>query len=726
MKWVFLFCILMPEITLHARQQQAIYSLKRIVIMCSGIQGGKTTSGAIWMRKRVSTVTDSNTNFLVTSPTVKIFNQSTEPAFLTMFHGLGKYNKSEHIFEMNRKRKVFLRSMHEVDSAEGMTNVEGVWGDEIGKYKRQAWTNLEGRSAFRQCPIFGTTTPYALNWLWKDIYKPWLEGRRDDVDFIQFASIENPYFSKAEFERQKRLLDPRVFAMKYEGKFERMAGLVYPDIDSIHNFEEPFSPNKRDYFLVGGVDFGFQNKFAIVLRALHRKEKRDYQVGEYYRSGMLLDDITAIMLKMQNNLGIELFYADSSEPRTIADLQARGIRIQPVKKGPGSIEYGVGIHRELLKTREHKLFRGKCPNTEDEYATYHYPEDDGPEKALSEAPVPENNHLCFSAGTMIEALGGSKPIESVLVGDFVLTRDGFQRVLASGMTSKDENVWQYEVAGVKIEATPKHPIFTANRGFVAFCELTGSDTIYMLSSWLKVSNGTGTSTEDTRKQSEGQIGTISKEPLLAGPLTYTAMCGNFIMGRFRKECSSTMSTAIRAITGLKILLSQIVALILNTTNPNQSFLGMAGATGTLQKSAHSQSLGTEAKRGASGTDNTPSQLGLLKEHSFAISAKPNILPISLLPDFVAVNARPKTSATGIKPVYNLTVENSSEFFANGMLVHNCDASRYVTMMTTEFRRERNEKAEYKPPKDDLDDLLSGDWASRVLGKKSEEDWYNEG
>ena len=392
MRGLFILLVLMAEISLHAKQEQAIYSPKRVIIMCAGIQGGKTTSGSVWMRKRISTVTDSDTNFLITAPTVKIFNQSTEPAFLKMFHGLGKYNKSDHVFEMNRNRRIFLRSLHEPDAIEGMTNVQGIWADELGKCNLKAWTNIEGRSAFKMCPIFGTTTPYALNWLWKDIYKPWRAGKRDDVEFIQFASIDNPHFPRKEYERQEALLDPRVFAMKYKGQFERMAGLVYPDFDDVLNYEEPFAPNPRDYFICAGIDFGFTNPFAVSIRALHRKQPRDYQVGEFYRSGMLLDDITALLLKLQRQIGVEIFYADSEDPRMIADLRARGINIHPCTKGPGSITNGIASHGELIRTREYKIFRGKCPHTEDEYATYHYPEDKGNETNQIELPVKANDH----------------------------------------------------------------------------------------------------------------------------------------------------------------------------------------------------------------------------------------------------------------------------------------------------------------------------------------------
>ncbi len=39
---------------------------------------------------------------------------------------------------------------------------------------------------------------------------------------------------------------------------------------------------------------------------------------------------------------------------------------------------------------------------------------------------------------------------------------------------------------------------------------------------------------------------------------------------------------------------------------------------------------------------------------------------------VVTNAKPSA-------VYNLTVEGMHEYFANGILVHNCDAARYAVM-----------------------------------------------
>ena len=47
--------------------------------------------------------------------------------------------------------------------------------------------------------------------------------------------------------------------------------------------------------------------------------------------------------------------------------------------------------------------------------------------------------------------------------------------------------------------------------------------------------------------------------------------------------------------------------------------------------------------------------------------------------------------SGHEPVYNLTVAECHEFFANGVLVHNCDALRYGLCEIAGKRRGDNAK-----------------------------------
>ncbi len=164
-------------IVLHDNQKKALLSKARVICCVAGKQGGKSTVAMLWARMKSSNDFEPGDNAIVAAPTFKIFSQSTLPKFQEYFNGIGKWNKGEMSFQVNGRGKIFLRSMHEPDSAEGITSVKWIVADEAGKLKLRAYQNLVARSAFKESQVFLATTPYSMNWLYKDIYKPWVKGR---------------------------------------------------------------------------------------------------------------------------------------------------------------------------------------------------------------------------------------------------------------------------------------------------------------------------------------------------------------------------------------------------------------------------------------------------------------------------------------------------------------------------------------------------------------------
>jgi PBSX family phage terminase large subunit len=382
------------QITLHRFQEQAILSPTRITALVAGKQGGKTFIGSMWARLKASLFSSPLDCGIVTAPTHKILKQATLPRFLQTFSGLGKWRESDSIFEMNNGQPIYVRTLHDVNTIEGITRCRWIWADEAGQYKQMAWDNIQGRAAPMEAQMFLTTTPYALNWLYKDLYKPWIAGKRPDVHFVQFRSVDNPFFPRAEYERLKAIMDPRVFSMHFEGQFQKMAGLVFMDFDELHNQDEPFQTNPRDYFVCAGVDWGYTNAFAISVRAIHRREPgRDYQIAEHYQSYLTPSEKVAVAKQFKARYGVETFYCDNEEPAMIKEFNNAGLHAVAAPKYPGSLTDNIARHNMLIKSRDHKVFRGRCPYTLDEYATYHYPEIDGDEENPSENPIDANNHL---------------------------------------------------------------------------------------------------------------------------------------------------------------------------------------------------------------------------------------------------------------------------------------------------------------------------------------------
>ena len=387
------------------KQEQAILSDKKILLLATGTQWGKTCVGALRMKIKLHTFTNKNDNFLITSPSYKILQQSTLPAFLKIMDGFGVYDKKFDIYRMHEGGTVYCRTETDPDSIVGLTNVKHVWCDEAGLYRKYFWENVQARADFCGCGIDLTTSPYSINWVYKEIIKPSMLGKRPDVDYITAASWDNPYHSLHDLEKRKlkeSTMDSRRFKMIYGGKFEKMEGLVYDCFfEEEHSCEAFTLPTGTKYY--GGIDWGFNpDPFVLKIRAI-TPSGHHFAISEHYQTKLTISDILMICKQKHSVYEIERFYADPSQPGYIEFLSRGGI---PISGATNDIRIGIDTHYELIKNGRYKVFRNACPYTVDEYSTYHYkqPEDLGPDQSAKDnVPVDQGNH-CMDAERYISIM----------------------------------------------------------------------------------------------------------------------------------------------------------------------------------------------------------------------------------------------------------------------------------------------------------------------------------
>jgi PBSX family phage terminase large subunit len=339
---------------LHEFQEKAFTSDKRIIAMAAGIQSGKTLTGALWAGDRAAAL-PFGYNGIICAPTYKILAQATLPAFLSTYGKYGKFQK--------------------------------IWLDEGGLISKYAWDNVLGRAAFMQAQVMITTTPYSLNWLFL-LWQDWKDGKRDDVDFIQFTSRQNPHFPEEEYLRQKRLLDTRRFNMKFMGQFGRMEGLVYENVAYLHSFP---MPEGTKYY--AGVDWGYTNPFVLTIRAI-TPEGLHYRVAEFYKSGLMIEEIAQICKARKQLYNIIAFVCDPSAPAYIEGLNRAGC---PAIKGNNDVRKGIDTHASIIKQNRFFIFEAENPQGKDEYSTYHYPEQRDykiDEDQKEQEPVKASDHGC--------------------------------------------------------------------------------------------------------------------------------------------------------------------------------------------------------------------------------------------------------------------------------------------------------------------------------------------
>jgi phage terminase large subunit len=153
------------------------------------------------------------------------------------------------------------------------------------------------------------------------------------------------------------------------GKLEGIVFSNWKQIDTI----------PKEARLVGiGLDFGYTNDPTSCIEIYKHNEKRILN-EIVYQTGMLNSDIAK---KLPKDVPV---YADSAEPKSIADIQRYGITIKGVTKGRDSINYGIDVMQ-----REEYLVTSNSTNLIKELRSYCW-DTDKTGKRLNK-PIDNYNH----------------------------------------------------------------------------------------------------------------------------------------------------------------------------------------------------------------------------------------------------------------------------------------------------------------------------------------------
>lgn len=247
---------------LHPGQQRAMDATARMVIVLAGSQSGKTVLGPIWLLREV--LRQGPGDYLAVAPSYPLLAKKALPALINLFvtHlGWCVYRASRRALESVEGCPVGSFTIYcgyaaNPESLESAT-AKAAWLDEAGQkwFTRASYDAILRRLAISRGRCLITTTPYASVWL----EQLCISG--EDVEVINFPSIENPAFSTLEFEERRRTMPAHLFESFYLGKFSRSASMVYSsftDDNLIERFDLP--PGTPRYI---GLDFGAVNLVAV-------------------------------------------------------------------------------------------------------------------------------------------------------------------------------------------------------------------------------------------------------------------------------------------------------------------------------------------------------------------------------------------------------------------------------------------------------------------------------
>lgn len=409
--------------------------------------------------------------------------------------------------------------------------------------------------------------------------------------------------------------------------------------------------------------------------------------------------------------------------------------IQPALKGPDSVRNGIAA----LQSFE-IIVHPRCINAIVEFNNYCYDQDkDG---NFLDKPIKDFDH-CLVAGTMVATDHGQKPIEDIAVGDMVLTHLGYRPVLASGITRPEPaEIWRLMLEdGTILEGTEDHPIETTEGLKYLHCISEGNEVITWCGQegpvvqTMKMQNTLNTMDccgTDIQIAPMPPRGTISSATMYG----YIDMCGKNIMVQFPKGITSTIKMEISptttsptwfvyhpwnicvSIPGMRTerepVLKECGAIQNTRMHVENGMLRKKDTNGTLnmleklQKTCNQSNTSVNIAAGdiwqsplMENSVQTPVNQ-LLEEHrelttraEFVASVVKNSKSTNIqrsgpVPDHVEqdlhlaqeckIQKVVKIEKTSRKEfVYDLTVDEAHDFFANGILVLNCmDAIRYAS------------------------------------------------
>jgi hypothetical protein len=560
------------------------------------------------------------------------------------------------------------------------------------------------------------------------------EGRT--VAFVQAKWTDNPFIDKGYESILDAIPDPNRRAAMRDGDWDAQGGMFFEQWRRDRHVVDPEGITlPREWPRYAGIDYGYRAPFAVVWAAVDN-DGRLWVYREICVEQVDPENQAKLILEAEAEAGErDVFrYADPSmwghlgTPLTIADQYGMaGCGIQ--KADNDRINGWARVHSFLNDGPACQLHRaqgwefcpmlhvldGYCPRFCETIANLPRSKT-RPEDADTKA----DDH-CLIAGTMIATGRGDVPIENVVVGDTVATRSGMRSVTAAGRTGRDVPVTTLVLSnGEELTGTPSHPIWTDNRGWVSLDALRYSDILASCRT-LRKSDSTESFIADTpTPRGTRSEPTSSQESLTAKRVwgAFTKRFGSRFTGQSPPATTFTTSTKTPSTTIQTILPASLGENTFLATKSKASCpRDLPGLTQRLWRKLPN---GTGVTPGESGTRDTGPGLGSTENTSpaFASTAEqPTRLaqpmawiasartsaraapegqaewttkvgpaksaPVNSLPTNTAQSERAPLNVVGNfgagrADVYNLSVEGEPEFFANGVLVHNCpDAFRYL-------------------------------------------------
>lgn len=361
--------------------------------------GGSSSGKSYFLAQRcIMDMLSGGHNYLIVRNTQlsvrkSVFNEILKAISFFKADKFFNINKTDLVITSINGYQIMFCGLDDVEKIKSITPSKGVitdiWIEEATETEyndvKQLEKRLRGQSTVKKRLIMSFNPIYKTHWIYTEYFAS--NWRDDDTSYKD----DNLLILKTTYKDNGFLTADDIYALENEkdeyfrnvyslGNWGVLGGAIFTNWRT----EDLTSKVKTFDTFCNGLDFGFAEDPAAGVRCHYdRKHNKLYIIDELYERGLTNDDLAKAIKPMFHS---EIVLCDAAEPKSIMELQQRGISAVAAEKGKDSVLFGIQWLQQL-----EIIIDIHCQNTKNEFASYKWQESSRGETIPK--PVDRNNHL---------------------------------------------------------------------------------------------------------------------------------------------------------------------------------------------------------------------------------------------------------------------------------------------------------------------------------------------